>query len=443
MSTSKAPIGDLSFYKKKTPQKSRATDEASADSSTDAARRNFFPSNLFGNSSSSAKKPPQTPPRKTNTPSTAPSPLRSPARRDAIVVRSMKIWDVKMPPKRKHMVSGHLVPTVRGAARFLQRHRRVSIEVHGPPVYANDAMSVLSAMTPVKAGRMQEFLQGGSPEADVVLQDKDVVRVRILKPSTEQDDSHSPHDDEDLSTLGPYAPDDTDGAFVEHYTYRLEDVEIIKVHGRTCEVKFGSGSETIVRNILFEAEKEAFAFDDALTDLKTRVQERAKRRAEEYRQHKRTKNKGVSPLNSTPRTRSLEDPLAALEAGDVEIKLLVDIVSGIDLPIADLVSSDPYVVVKLGNRQVHRTKVMSKTLNPIWTVETSSLFLLELSSEQFFSSPGLTFLVKDYDAVGGNGECETQKSKNQNDFLPIIGCTSLTLFLPLSLRNIGKSRSLP
>lgn len=275
------------------------------------------------------------------------------------------MWDVKMPPVKKHMVSGRLVPTMRGAARFIQRNRRVTIEVHGPPVYANDTQSVLSAMTPMGMGRMQTLLTGGSPQTDLALQDRDVVRVRILKASSEHDDAHSPshhgENDEDLSTLGPYAPDDTDGSFAEHYAYRLEDVELLTVHGRTCEVKVGQGSETIVRDLKFEAEKEALAFEVCLSEMKRLVQDRAKRRAEEYRKQKKTK--GSSP-RSPPRSHNMrsrdlfsaDDSLAALEEGDVDIKILIDIVSGIDLPVADLLSADPYVVVKLGSKELHRTK---------------------------------------------------------------------------------------
>jgi hypothetical protein len=314
------------------------------------------------------------------------------------------------------MVSGHLVPTMRGAARFIQRNRRVTIEVHGPPVYASDTQSVLSAMTPMGMGRMQELLTGGSPQTDLILQDKDVVRIRILKASSELDDSHSPSHhgdhDEDLSTLGLYAPDDTDGSFVEQYAYRIEDVELLKVHGRTCEVKVGTGSETIVRDIKFEAEKEALAFEGCLSEMKRLVHERAKRRAEDYRKQKRSKSKTPprdGSIVTNIRSRNLfsaDDPLTAVEEGDVDIRILIDIVSGIDLPVADLLSADPYVVVRLGSKEVHRTKVQPKTLNPIWTVESRSLCLLHITTEEFFASAsGLTFLIKDYDAVGRNGTC--------------------------------------
>lgn len=39
-----------------------------------------------------------------------------------------------------------------------------------------------------------------------------------------------------------------------------------------------------------------------------------------------------------------------------KISLLVEVVSGWDLPIGDMTTSDPFVVCKLGRREVHRTK---------------------------------------------------------------------------------------
>lgn len=442
-----APIQDLAFHTDNRPTpKMRSTlwfgrrgsqgeeeekeESMVSGSSTASARRRFFPSNLFGspqqsninNNNNSASKRPNssllTPPRQ---------------KRDAppIVVRNMKVWDVKMPPVKKHVVSGHMVPTVRGAARlFIQKRRRVSIEIHGPPVYSTEDAnrSTISAATPVRSGKMQEFLQGGSPpQEDPPLQDKDVVFFRILKLSHDHEDSHSPRDEEDLSTLGPFGPDDMDESYVEHYSYRLEDVEIQKTHGRTCEMKFGNGNETIIRDVKFEAEKHALLFEQSLVDVKHKVQARARRLAERYRELKRLQNdsavttpKGTTTPSVNPSLdgpSSLSSPvrggamgntttrkLRAMEEGDVDVRILVDIVSAIDLPVTDLFSADAYIVVRLGSREVHRTRPVHNTTNPIWTVETKSMFLLEMSSEDFFASStgGLSFVVKDFDRVGRN-----------------------------------------
>lgn len=63
--------------------------------------------------------------------------------------------------------------------------------------------------------------------------------------------------------------------------------------------------------------------------------------------------------------RSRARLLAAL--GDIKLQpyekgtLLVEIVSGWDLPIGDLTTSDPYVECMLGRKEVHKTKHISST----------------------------------------------------------------------------------
>lgn len=42
-------------------------------------------------------------------------------------------------------------------------------------------------------------------------------------------------------------------------------------------------------------------------------------------------------------------------------------------------------------------------LDPIWTLQTGSLFLVVMTPEEFFgSSGGMSFTIKDFDAVGPN-----------------------------------------
>jgi Ca2+-dependent lipid-binding protein len=81
----------------------------------------------------------------------------------------------------------------------------------------------------------------------------------------------------------------------------------------------------------------------------------------------------------------------------------VEIVSATDLPMADLKSSDPYVTAWLGKTQVHKTSAIHNTCDPIWAVDTQSIFILSATANDFFhANAGLTFIVKDYDAVGKN-----------------------------------------
>ena len=73
------------------------------------------------------------------------------------------------------------------------------------------------------------------------------------------------------------------------------------------------------------------------------------------------------------------------------------------LLLPDVKSSDPYVTVEDGQKQWHRTGVISKSLNPVWTLSTGSLFLIQTTLNEFFGSANrVEFIVKDYDSVGEN-----------------------------------------
>ena len=70
---------------------------------------------------------------------------------------------------------------------------------------------------------------------------------------------------------------------------------------------------------------------------------------------------------------------------------------------ADINSSDPYVCVEDGRQRLHKTEVVSKTLNPVWTLSTGSLFLIQTTLSDFFANAkDIEFVVKDYDRVGDN-----------------------------------------
>lgn len=47
--------------------------------------------------------------------------------------------------------------------------------------------------------------------------------------------------------------------------------------------------------------------------------------------------------------------------------------------------------------------LISCSVNPIWTIETASLFILDVTPEAFFgSAQGLVFIIRDYDTIGAN-----------------------------------------
>jgi C2 domain len=190
-----------------------------------------------------------------------------------------------------------------------------------------------------------------------------------------------------------------DKIWCERRHYRLDDVEITKLNGKIMEVKLGNGNETVVRDLRFESNTEAIRCRDAVERLKILEKERAARQIAKF--------KGAS-VKKKSESRLMLGSTGTIEEDDEtdddeHINLLVEIVSATDLPIADIISTDAYVIVRMKGREVHRTDVISNNLSPIWTIATGSLFLIETTPEEFFaSSSGLTFVIKDKDTLGSN-----------------------------------------
>ena len=70
----------------------------------------------------------------------------------------------------------------------------------------------------------------------------------------------------------------------------------------------------------------------------------------------------VPPMSASTLQAVLEDTPDEVEQTFLEeVKLIVEIVAARDLIIGDLYSSDPYVKVCLGTKEIHKTKHISKT----------------------------------------------------------------------------------
>lgn len=47
--------------------------------------------------------------------------------------------------------------------------------------------------------------------------------------------------------------------------------------------------------------------------------------------------------------------------------------------------------------------LIHQRVNPIWTIDSGSLFLLDVTPEDFFgSSQGLSFIIRDFDTISSN-----------------------------------------
>lgn len=135
-----------------------------------------------------------------------------------------------------------------------------------------------------------------------------------------------------MSTIGFHAADEESGAWVTNYVLGLDDVEIIKARGSHCEMKLGHGSDTQVRHVNFSHERDVRSFRQVLEKLLKSKAKLTEQRVRDFRE--------LSPVSE----------------GGLQLRLLVEIVSGIGLPPTDRNTTDAYVIVRLGGSQeVHRT----------------------------------------------------------------------------------------
>jgi hypothetical protein len=203
--------------------------------------------------------------------------------------------------------------------------------------------------------------------------------------------------------------DDEEGkTWREHYRYLSDGFEIRNVHGKNMEVKLGAGNDVKIRDIKFESNDDAVRFQKLWESILNADKERTRRKISDFK----VKQKAKSPPGG--KMRPLQSPLTASEAIqeeeptldddlDEEINLLVEIASGSNIPVGDISSSDAYVIVRLRDKEIHRTSVVHNSLSPIWTLDTGSLFLLQTTPEEFFAaSSGMSFVLKDWDQIGSN-----------------------------------------
>jgi len=195
-----------------------------------------------------------------------------------MTVRSMRQWDVRMGPIKKHVVAGRLMPTVTGTMSklLLQKKRRITLEVHRPET------ATKTSDTPRKSILDVWKKPGASNDVDLSLTDAtylgdtDEVIIRIfkrVKGSGKQSDASVGGDADDHSessygstsvispgmagfraSLGfltdPLTMTDEQGEWKEHRRYQFNEVHtaVEEVNGRVIELMLGSGSEVGVEN---------------------------------------------------------------------------------------------------------------------------------------------------------------------------------------------------
>jgi len=285
-------------------------------------------------------------------------------------------WDVFAPPP-SNSVKGKLMPSA--LSRY--RHRRkLSVEVHKK--YTNDGseyeVCVLRVLVPLsKANRKQAINQGISRMKEAKSSVEEFTSMRRIQ--DEEDDD----DDQTIHTMGTGMMKDTGGKDFEGWKprYRIPVASVIvqRTKGRSLFVSIDVGGGTTQnRELIFDTEDDGDGFHEKMNKEQEMEEDR--------------------------KLWKIEAALGGIKLPKFEtVSLLIEIVSCWDIPAGDAGgTSDPYVVVMMGEEQIHQTSVIYKTLDPIYTLKTGSLFILTVDSFDLFKNGGLSFLVEDHDDFSSN-----------------------------------------
>ena len=181
----------------------------------------------------------------------------------------------------------------------------------------------------------------------------------------------------DVMAVAPPPP--ANAQWLEKYRFPLRDVQVKKRVSNSVVLHTKLGEIEQTREIIFESDREAVAFCSEIEEH-TRVEET------------RSKQRLKAALGGIKIKNELE-----------RINLLIEVVSGSELPAADLVSSDPMVKIMFDGKEIHTTKFIPNTLEPVWTIKTHSLCIFSVTIKDLFDShDGLTFVVLDFDKFGAN-----------------------------------------
>ena len=162
----------------------------------------------------------------------------------------------------------------------------------------------------------------------------------LIHPNEDDDDG-----EDDMSTVGPrdfmdFADDGpaliNGSLWQAKYRIPLKAISIKGTRKNGIRLEISVKASKQVRELIFDTEKEAEKFEQIFQD------ESAKEEAR--RQARLQVALGGTKIN-------VED----------KITFLLEIVSAWDIPIGDLVSSDPYVQVMFNGVEIHKTKHISKT----------------------------------------------------------------------------------
>jgi hypothetical protein len=222
---------------------------------------------------------------------------------------------------------------------------------------------------------------------------------------------------------------------------KFSELELVSHHLNEIDLKMGVGIDTVVQTFGFKEEEEegneeedtdnqhddhdedvsadakAKTFVKLFELLKRLRKERAQHLAavytrslllEEEKEKKKRRKKPNTTTSDTCKDDNVETERHHQDSNDYDsddekyhVSILIEIVSASNLPSPDeymheplsfrgndffvpapvvAPTSNPYVVVRDGKKDIHTTAVVTDTVNPIWTLSNGSLFLLESES---------------------------------------------------------------
>lgn len=266
----------------------------------------------------------------------------------------------------------------------------------GGKARGGDPMSDLSGRSGrIFDGRKRGKRKWNEPIADASIRsiDSQCTSTDLLQShSGEQSDDDSFYEGTEESIL---FPPNMMKDWVSHKHYPGHECDALSSHDNVIEAKLGSGLTSIVRDLVFDSAEEQESFRALCRKMAVLVEKRARRQLSLYRNRLETREGSQHSADG-----ALEPTSQQHEQGNETIRLLIEIVSATNLP--GRFSMDPYVVVHLGDKMIHRTSVLVATKNPIWTIKTGSLCLLCVSPDDLIghgSWRAMKFSLLDFNSL--------------------------------------------
>ena len=328
--------------------------------------------------------------------------------------QTLGCWKVGMTPAKTLVVLGGTIPIPK--PNFFVRHkRRIVIEVHRrwDP---EDSTATTSSNSENQDGKAL----GEEDEVFFCIQKLQKMDLDDTSNNCAEDSDNEQVESEDESNDNDEQQDTVVKTWIEHYRYPVSALTLTSIKNNRIDLELGIGDNKEERDMEFVSEKEASEFDALWNDLLERAKNRATRQLQDYQEQ--MEGKDMSENEKAVADDLLKEDAEAImeesvgtgcestddnDTGDedntttTKIQLLIDIVSGSNLPIGDTLegTSDPFVVIQMNGKDLHKTRYISNNRDPIWTIQHKSLCLIELPAKDFMLANAMTFVVKDHDTL--------------------------------------------